>query len=179
MSDSVARKYDAYRRLFIFDDRMMSLKDFAVAYKINDVNAFVMHASQYDWEFTRQNFRDSVLSKVTFDMVDEESMSVVQKLREIQVLKSKAFEDAMQRVFKDSGQAVQAYIELEKLERTILGHSTDNIKFEDLGKYMAGVAMIIKSTIPEGPILDDIITRLSKFSFSDARKNGFDTPRAN
>jgi C-terminal processing protease CtpA/Prc len=170
--------YDGYKRLFLFDQDYLSLPDFVKRYEIPDAQNFIMYAQRNDWMFERDEYRKQSLDRVKMTVADLESMSVLQKLREIEVLKTRAFEQALTKQFRDAGQAISAYTDLEKLQRLMLDKSTENVHIEDLNKYMLGVAMIVKSSVPEGPLLDNLIEQLSNFSFSDARKSNFEMPKA-
>lgn len=169
--------YDGYKRLFLFDLEFSSLKDFAKKNQILDAQEFIMYAERNDWMFERDEYRKQSLETVKMSVADIEAVSITQKLREIQVLKTKAFQQAITKQFRDAGQAITAYNDLEKLERLLLDKSTENIHIEDLNKYMIGVALIVKQVVPTGAIRDELIDALSKFSFSDARKINFEPSR--
>lgn len=169
-------EFEMFKRMFVTDTTGISIEEFAKRSGLPNIEAFVQYMLQYDWTFERDNVQKAMGAKMPEIMERLAVGDITQRLIEINALKTRAFEEAMKKTFKDAGQAISSYIELEKLERLIMGQSTESIKIEDLDKYMIGVAMIIRRNIPEGPMLDSLIGELSSFSFSDAKRQDFNTP---
>ena len=163
--------YEAYKRLFIHDDAKPSLKQFAEKHQIQDVQAFVQYGRRADWEFDRDVYQDNLSNKVRDRMMEMQSFDQLSKLREIQAMKTNAWEAAIKLTFKHAKDAINSYTELEKLERLILGQSTENISMQDITVYMeAVVSVLIQELQLEAPVpLMRIQTRLEQLTFGNMK----------
>lgn len=166
-------RYDSMKILFVTSVVEETPREFSKRSGVADPKDFEQYILAKDWEYERKQFKATYMTKVKNNLRDIQVGDVTQKLLEIQAMKNKAFEEALKKTFKDAGQAMASYIDLEKLERLIMGESTENVRVQDLDKYMMGVALIIRRTIPEGPMLDEVIHSLSTFTFADAKRMDF------
>lgn len=170
MSDPSERRgyYEAYRRLFIHDELRPSLRDFAKKHNMQEIDKFYQYAKRQDWEFERDRYQDTLGKKVSERMLELQSFDQMSKLREIQAMKTKAWEAAINLTFKNAKDAVNSYTELEKLERLIQGQSTENLQVADLTTYMQAVAVVLKEELT--PLeYETVQMRLRNLTFGNMR----------
>lgn len=171
-SDDDVRYFDAYKRQFIMDELMPTLDAFAKKMGIVDRGKFVSYARRRDWEFDRQKYMEELNDVVRQRMLNMQSYDITQKLREIQAMKSRAWDGAMNEAFKTADSAISSYERLEKLERLLMGQSTENLTIGDLDNYMVFVAKILREELEaENPeAFERVRSRLSALTLDEARK---------
>lgn len=159
--------YDAYKLRFIHDESRPTLSQFAKKHGIEETHKFQAYAKQQQWEILRDRYWAEVAEDVKERMKGLQVHDATQKLREIQALKARAWEEAFNVEFKTADKAISSYTELEKLERLILGQSTDNITVQQLDAYLLRVVTVIKEEVTDVAALTRIRERLSKLTLGD------------
>lgn len=159
--------FDAYKLLFIHDDSNLDLKAFARKQGVSDVDALYRYAKQQDWEYLRTMYQTELAANVRERMMVLQTNNHTQKLMEIQGLKAKSWQGAMSTEFKSSDRAVASFVELEKLERLILGQSTESINIQDFQQYMLGVVQVLKEEISDQHLLGILRLRLGALTLGN------------
>ena len=149
--------FDAYKLSFIHDETQPSLRDFGKKQGVED-----------DWDYARQKYWAEVGKEVSERMKGMHVHDTTLKLREIQALKNRAWEGAFEADFKTADRAIASFSELEKLERLILGQSTENITIQQLDAYMMQVVKIIKEEVTDVMMLEAVRVRLSQLRLGDS-----------
>src|SRR6476469_300167 len=139
--------YNAYKLMFIHDESRPSLMDFGKAQGLDDIQAFIRFAKREDWEFFRDKYWLEVAQRVHDNMIGLQVHDNTLKLRQIQAMKAKSWDGVFQTEFKSARDAVASYVDLEKLERLILGESTENVSVAQMENYMLKVVRIIKEEV--------------------------------
>ncbi|MDV6376235.1 hypothetical protein [Deinococcus arenicola] len=94
---------------------------------------------------------------------------VVQKLSQIQAMKMNALKyagglEGQEVAYEKPHEAVAAYERLEKLERLILGESTEHIKVDDARAFARDLLLIIREEVRDPDTIQRITARATALS---------------
>lgn len=144
--------WEAMRTAFITDPTKPTLRDFCVTHDLPYGTA-KNRSSREDWLTERDRHWGKVTEKVTESMTDLQvtvtARDVAQKLAHIHAMKMNALKfaggvDGQEVAYEKPHEAVAAYERLEKLERLILGESTEHIRVDDARQMVSAVIQIIR-----------------------------------
>jgi hypothetical protein len=154
---------------FIADPSKPTLQNFCRTKKIAYQTA-KKYSSREKWIEERNQHWGSVTKKaiplLEGAQVVVSARDTAQKLYEIQKMKQSAFEQAgggnTPAVYEKASEAVASYERLEKLERLILGESTENIRIEDARAAFDDLYQLMMETMRE--VIDDPEYRKAVFA---------------
>ncbi|GGO19552.1 hypothetical protein [Deinococcus humi] len=160
--------WGAVRLDFIHDPEKATLKQFCGKRKISYSTASKRSARE-DWEAERQTHWQKVERAATEQVAEMQvgvtARDVAQKLSQIQAMKMNALKyagglDGADVAYEKPHEAVAAYERLEKLERLILGESTEHIRVDDARQMVSAVIQVIRDEVRDHDTLERITARL-------------------
>ena len=161
--------WEAMRLQFIIDPEQPNLKQFCGKHDLSYSTAS-KRSSQEDWENLRQLHWAKVQTKATEHIADFQATVAArdtsQKLSEIQAMKAVALKyaggtEGYSVAYEKPADAVAAYERLEKLERLILGESTEHVKVDDAREFARQVLTIVREEVMDRDTLERIAARLT------------------
>lgn len=172
--------WGAVRLDFIHDPEKATLKQFCGKRGISYSTASKRSAAE-NWEAERQAHWQKVERAATEQVAELQvgvtARDVAQKLSHIQAMKMNALKyaggiEGQEVAYEKPHEAVAAYERLEKLERLILGESTEIIKVDDARQMVSAVIQIIREEVRDGDTAARIAARLA--ALGDAGAGGAD-----
>lgn len=156
------------RLQFIHDPEKATLKQFCGKRGIAYSTASKRSARE-NWEADRQAHWQKVEAKATEQVADLQVTAIArdtaQKLTHIQAMKMNALKyaggiEGQDVAYEKPHEAVAAYERLEKLERLVLGESTENIKVDDARQMVLAVIQVIREEVKDRDTAERISARL-------------------
>lgn len=154
--------WGAVRLDFIHDPEKATLKQFCGKRGISYSTASKRSALE-NWEAERQLHWQKVERAATEQVAELQvgvtARDVAQKLSHIQAMKMNALKyaggfDGQEVAYEKPHEAVAAYERLEKLERLILGESTEHIKVDDARAFARDVLAIVRRRVTDLDLLE-------------------------
>lgn len=164
--------WDEVRVAFITDPHKETLKQFCGNRGISYSTASKRSAAE-NWEAERQSHWQKVETKATEAITELQvtvtARDVSQKLAQIHAMKMNALKyaggiDGQEVAYEKPHEAVAAYERLEKLERLILGESTEHIKVDDARAFARDVLTIVREEVSSQDDLERIAARVTALS---------------
>ena len=172
--------WDKVRRMFIEDATKPALSDFCVTHQIPYGTA-KNYSSREKWLPQRDQHWESVTRRAAPAILDLQAAvtarDVGQKLAQIQAMKQNALKyagglDGQDVAYEKPHEAVAAYERLEKLERLILGESTEHIQVTDARAYVREVLAIVREEVGQHDILERIAQRVTALHVGTGSDSG-------
>ncbi|GHG37453.1 hypothetical protein GCM10017784_34760 [Deinococcus indicus] len=176
--------WPALRLAFITDPSRPTVREYAGKIGIKE-KTLQNRVSEGKWLQDRDEHWEHVGKKSGEKIADLQAVVVArdtsQQLAAIASMKATALRfaggsDDHEVVYEKPHEAVAAYERLVKLERLILGESTEHIKVDDARQMVAAVIQIIREEVRDGDTATRIAARLA--ALGDAGAGGADTQRA-
>ena len=174
------QEWDALRLAFITDPRKPTLANFCGTKGIS-LSTVKKRSARERWlELRNQHWNQverAAMTQVASTQVAVTARDTAQKLAEIRAMKATALKfaggtDEHEVAYEKPHEAVAAYERLEKLERLILGESTEIIKVDDARQMVSAVIQIIREEVRDGDAAARIAARLA--ALGDAGAGGAD-----
>ena len=161
--------WEALRQAFITDPARPNLIDFGVTHGIKH-GTLKNRSSREKWMTLRDRHWAQVTQQAA-PVIAEMQVAVTardtaQKLAQIQAMKMTALKyaggiEGQDVAYEKPHEAVAAYERLEKLERLILGESTEIIKVEDARQMVLAVIQVVREEVRDGDTAERIAARLA------------------
>lgn len=164
--------WPALKLAFVTDPNKPSVRDFAGKIGIKE-KTVQNRASVEKWLQDREEHWESVGKKSGEKIADLQATVVArdtsQQLAAIAAMKATALKYAggtpdTEVVYDKPHEAVAAYERLVKLERLILGESTEHIKVDDARAFARDLLIIIREEVTDSDTLERIIQRATALS---------------
>jgi hypothetical protein len=137
--------WDALREAFVVDPECPTVREFAQRLGLV-VRTAQNRASYEDWVGKREAYRAKIGNKtheiLAARRAETQADDYTKLLEQIGLGRDKALKKVLEGDYDNSGEAVLAVDRLTKLERLLLGESTENIKVDDM---RAGVSRLVES----------------------------------
>jgi len=172
--------WDAMREAFIRDAAKPQLNDFCMTWNISYGTA-KNYSSREKWLPLRDRHWDEVTRRAGPALLDLQATiqarDVAQKLTQIQAMKQNALKyaggiEGQDVAYDKPHEAVAAYDRLEKLERLILGESTEHVQVTDARAYVREVLAIVREEVAAHDILERIAQRVTGLSLGQRPDSG-------
>ncbi len=174
--------WDAERLAFITDPHKPALRDFCVTRNLPYGTA-KNHSSRDKWMTLRDQYWESVTKKAAPVIEDLQATVVArdtgQALAAIAAMKATALKfaggtEGHPVVYEKPHEAVAAYERLVKLERLILGESTEHIKVDDARAFARDLLVIVREEVTDRDVLERIAGRIASLSVGGGPGSGTD-----
>lgn len=161
--------WEALRLQFITDPSKPTLENFCGTHELS-LSTGKKRSATEKWMELRNQHWNQVELKATDRIADYQSVTAArdtaQQISHIQAMKQNALKyagglEGQGVAYEKPHEAVAAYERLVKLERLILGESTEHIKVDDARQMVAAVIQILKEEVSDTDALARIATRLS------------------
>ena len=172
--------WEAMRLAFIIDPNKPTLENFCGTQGLSLSTAKKRSAAD-KWMDLRNQHWNQVELKATTQVADLQATVVArdmaQKLSQIQAMKMTALKYAGGTedhavAYEKPHEAVAAYERLEKLERLLIGESTEHIQVSDARAYARDVLTIVREEVMQVDILERIAARVTALSMGQRPDNG-------
>jgi len=172
---------------FITDASQPSLREYAGRIGIKEKTVQNV-ASREKWLALREAHWEKVGERAGEKITDLQSTVMArdtsQQLAQIQAMKLNALKyaggvEGKSAAYEKPHEAVAAYERLVKLERLILGESTEHIKIDDARAFARDVLTIVREEVLDHDVLDRIAQRLQSLAVSGQRDVGNALPALN
>ena len=171
--------WDAMREAFIRDAAKPQLNDFCMTWNIPYGTA-KNYSSREKWLPLRDQHWSEVTRRAGPAILDlqatVQARDIGQKLTQIQAMKLNALKyaggEGQDVAYEKPHEAVAAYERLEKLERLILGESTEHIQVTDARAYVREVLAIVREEVAAHDVLERIAQRVTGLSLGQRSDSG-------